>query len=199
MDRLDQGILKIMNNNSIPSQNTTGKIRSTIIKIIGFGNIYMGDDGIGVRVIEKIKEQGVFDDYDNVEVIDGGTSGVDLIFYLQQADKVIIIDAVDAGQGVGEIVAFNIGEIKDFGNKSVTSFSFHDINLKEVFELIGALKIKKDLKIIGINPKEVGYGEKLSPQVENKIPQIISMVMKETGISNPWKHLKFHDSNKEEF
>ncbi|MCL5070796.1 MAG: hydrogenase maturation protease, partial [Actinobacteria bacterium] len=94
---------------------------------------------------------GVFDDYDNVEVIDGGTSGVDLVFYLQQADKVIIIDAVDAGQGVGEIVAFNIGEIKYFGNKVITSFSFHDINLKEVFELIRALKIKKDLKIIGIN------------------------------------------------
>ncbi|MCL5070797.1 MAG: hydrogenase maturation protease, partial [Actinobacteria bacterium] len=91
-----------MNNNSIPSQNTTGKVRKTIIKIIGFGNIYMGDDGVGIRVVEKIKEQGVFDDYDNVEVIDGGTSGVDLVFYLQQADKVIIIDAVDAGQVVGE-------------------------------------------------------------------------------------------------
>ena len=91
---------------------------------------------------------------------------------------------MDAGQGTGEIVTFNIGEIIDFGNKVIKSFSFHDINLKEVFELIRALKIEKDLKIIGINPKEVGYGEKLSPQIENKIPQIISMIKKEAGISN---------------
>ena len=181
---LDKAILKIMNNNSIPLQNTTDKTCNLIIKIIGFGNVYMGDDGIGIRVIEKIKEQGIFADYGNVEVIDGGTSGVDLIFFLQQADKVIIIDAVDAGQGIGEIVTFNIGEIEDFGNKVIKSFSFHDINLKEVFELIRALKIEKDLKIIGINPKEVYYGEKLSPQIENKIPQIISMVKKEAGISN---------------
>ena len=174
-----------MNNNSIPLQNTTAKTSEPIIKIIGFGNVYMGDDGVGIRVIEKIKEQGIFADYSNVEVIDCGTSGVDLIFFLQQADKVIVIDAVDAGQGIGEVVTFSIGEIIDFGNKVIKSFSLHDTNLKEVFELIRALKIEKDLKIIGINPKEVYYGEKLSPQIENKIPQIISMIKKEAGISHP--------------
>src|SRR4030043_818659 len=105
----------MMNNNSILSQNTTNKTSEPIIKIIGFGNIYMGDDGVGIRVIEKIKEQGIFADYDNVELIDGGTSGVDLIFFLQQAAKVIIIDAVDAGQGIGAIVNFFIGEILCFG------------------------------------------------------------------------------------
>jgi len=174
-----------MNNNSIPLQNTTAKTSEPIIKIIGFGNVYMGDDGVGIRVIEKIEEQGIFADYSNVEVIDCGTSGVDLIFFLQQADKVIVIDAVDAGQGIGEVVTFSIGEIIDFGNKVIKSFSLHDTNLKEVFELIRALKIEKDLKIIGINPKEVYYGEKLSPQIENKIPQIISMIKKEAGISHP--------------
>ena len=174
-----------MNNNSIPLQNTTAKTSEPIIKIIGFGNVYMGDDGVGIRVIEKIEEQGIFADYSNVEVIDCGTSGVDLIFFLQQADKVIVIDAVDAGQGIGEVVTFSIGEIIDFGNKVIKSFSLHDTNLKEVFELIRALKIEKDLKIIGINPKEVYYGEKLSPQIENKIPQIVSMIKKEAGISHP--------------
>jgi len=171
-----------MNNNSIPLQNTTDKTFEPIIKIIGFGNVYMGDDGVGIRVIEKIKEQGIFANYSNIEVIDCGTSGVDLIFFLQQADKVIVIDAVDAGQGIGEVVTFSIGEIIDFGNKVIKSFSLHDINLKEVFELIRALKIEKDLKIIGINPKEVYYGEKLSPQIENKIPQIISMIKEEAGL-----------------
>ena len=136
-----------MNNNSIPLQITTDKTSEPIIKIIGFGNIYMGDDGVGIRVIEKIKEQGIFADYDNVEVIDGGTSGVDLVFFLQRADKVIIIDAVDAGQEVGEIVVFEINEIMDFENMGIKSFSLHDISLKEVFELIKVLKIEKDLRI----------------------------------------------------
>jgi hydrogenase maturation protease len=171
-----------MSGYSIPLKNTNRKIYEPIIKIIGFGNVYMCDDGVGIRIIEKIKDQGIFAAYDNIEVIDGGTSGVDLIFFLQQADKVIIIDAVDAGQDIGEIVSFNFSEIMDFGNKAIKSFSLHDINLKEVFELIRALKIEKDLKVIGINPKEVGYGEKLSPQIENKIPKIILMIKKEVGL-----------------
>jgi hydrogenase maturation protease len=173
-----------MNNNLIPLRNTPDKICNPIIKVIGFGNIYMGDDGVGIRVIEKIKEQGIFRNMSNIEVVDGGTSGVDLIFLLQNADKVIIIDAVDAGQEIGDIVIFNISEIADSGDKVIKSFSLHDINLKQVFELIRLLKIEKDLKIIGINPKIIGYGDKLSPQIENKIPQIISVVKKEAGISN---------------
>ncbi len=174
----------IMNKNSIPLENIDDKACKLLIKIIGFGNIYMGDDGVGIRVIEKIKEQGIFNDYENIELIDCGTSGIDLIFLLQQADKVIIIDAVDAGQGIGEIITFNINDIMDFGNKVIKSFSLHDIDLKEVFELIRALKIEKDLKIIGINPEEINCGEKLSPQIEKKIPQIISIIKKESGISN---------------
>jgi len=179
---LDKEILKIMNKNSIPLQDAADKTLNLTIKIIGYGNIYMGDDGIGIRVIEKIKEQGIFKDNYNVEVIDGGTSGVDLIFFLQNADKVIVIDAVDAGQETGEIVTFNIDEIIDYGNKVPRSFSLHDISLKEVFELIKALKIEKDLRIVGINPKEVNNCERLSPQIEKKIPQIISIIKKETGI-----------------
>ena len=102
-----------------------------IIKIIGFGNIMMGDDGIGIRVIEEIQKNGVFEDNKNIEVIDGGTSGVDLVFMIQQADKAVIIDAVDAGQQTGEIVIFspeNIREIKK-KKKGLKSFSLHDIDL----------------------------------------------------------------------
>lgn len=152
------------------------------IKIIGFGNIYMKDDGVGVRVIEEIKEQGIFNDYKNIEMIDGGTSGFDLIFFLQQADKVIIIDAIDAGQKIGEIVTFGIDQVIDEANLTVKSFTLHDISLKRIFEIVRALKIGKDLRVIGIHPKEIDRGEGLSPQIRKKIPEIILLVKKETGI-----------------
>ena len=83
-----------------------------ITKVIGFGNIFMGDDGVGVRVIEKLKEDDEIKKLDNVELIDGGTSGIDLIFMLKQAEKAIIIDAVDAGQAEGEIIEFYLDDIK---------------------------------------------------------------------------------------
>jgi hydrogenase maturation protease len=151
---------------------------SGIIKIIGFGNILMGDDGIGVRVIEELQKMAIFEDKKNIELIDGGTSGVDLVFMIQQAEKAVIIDAIDAGQGTGEIVVFTPVEIKAIkkGRKGLKSFSLHDIDLAEVFELLKTLNIPAKLIIIGIKPKTVGYSNRLSPEIENQIPGLISKV-----------------------
>ena len=151
-----------------------------IIKIIGFGNIMMGDDGVGIRAIEEIQKSSIFEDNNNIEVIDGGTSGVDLVFMMQQADRAIIIDAVDAGQQTGAIVIFtpdNIKEIKK-KKKGLKSFSLHDIDLSEVFELLKTLNIPVKISIVGIKPEYVGYSDKLSPIIEKNIPDIISAVEK---------------------
>ena len=79
-------------------RNNSGKSNivrtdSPLIKVIGFGNIFMGDDGIGIRIIERLRQDKGFKDIDNIELIDGGTSGIDLIFILQQAEKAIIVDS----------------------------------------------------------------------------------------------------------
>ena len=149
-----------------------------IIKVIGFGNIMMGDDGIGVRVIEEIRKNAIFADYKNIEVIDGGTSGVDLVFMIQQADKAIIIDAIDAGQKTGQVIIFTPENIKDIKKKKngLKSFSLHDLDLAEVFELIKTLNIPVKMNIVGVKPKFVGYSDKLSPEIEKAIPGLISAV-----------------------
>jgi hydrogenase maturation protease len=151
----------------------------SLIKIIGFGNIFMGDDGIGVRVIEELQQQQIFKDNENIMLVDGGTSGIDLIFMLQGAVKAIIIDAVDAGQGIAQIVVFSPHEIVEFKKKVFKSYSLHDIDLAEAFELARTLNLPVDIKIIGIKPKKIGYSDKLSPEVENSIPEIIAKVKEE--------------------
>lgn len=152
---------------------------SSLIKIIGFGNIFMGDDGIGVRVIEELQKQQIFKDNENIELVDGGTSGVDLVFMLQNACKAIIIDAVDAGQKIAQIVVFSPQEIKEFKKKIFKSYSLHDIDLAEAFELVKNLNLPTAIKIIGIKPKKIGYSDKLTPEIENQIPGIITKVKEE--------------------
>ncbi|MBU4314240.1 MAG: hydrogenase maturation protease, partial [Actinobacteria bacterium] len=66
----------------------------TDVKIIGFGNKYRSDDGIGIRIIEELEK---LDSFKDIEIIDGGTSGSDLIFLIKGCSKIIIIDAIDAG------------------------------------------------------------------------------------------------------
>ncbi len=161
--------------------NAAENANQNFIKIIGFGNLFMGDDGIGVKVIEELKKQDSLKGANNIKIIDGGTSGVDLIFALQDAVKAIIVDAVDAGQEIGEIKVFSLDDIKTVNSKSrpFKSFSMHDMDLVEVFELLKTLKINKSIRIIGIKPKNIGYSDRLSPEIADKIPEIIDLIQKE--------------------
>ncbi len=144
-------------------------------KIIGFGNIYMSDDGIGLEVIDKLENK-----IEGIELIDGGTSATDLILHAKSSKKIIIIDAVDAGQKTGEIIKFDARNVSQyFGN--IRSFSLHDFNLSQALEMIQNLKINTEIVIIGIKPKNIGFGEKLSPEIEAKIPEIIDMVIREAN------------------
>ncbi|MFZ3385949.1 MAG: hydrogenase maturation protease [Candidatus Hydromicrobium sp.] len=151
----------------------------TDVKIIGFGNKYRSDDGIGIRVVEEL---GKLDSFRNIDIIDGGTSGTDLIFLVKDCRKIIIIDAIDAGQDVGDVVNIQISDVEEFIKSDFKSLSLHDLNLADILKLIKALKINADISIIGVKPKKMDFGDRLSPEIEEKIPEIISLVKKETGI-----------------
>jgi hydrogenase maturation protease len=168
-----------MQKDKIYSENQGNKQKR--IKIVGFGNPYMADDGIGIKVVDVLLADHVFKDYENIEVIDGGTCGMDLIFILEQAEKIIVVDAVDAGQKTAEIVSFSLEEIRE-GKKDARffrSYSLHDMGLTEVFEIIEKMGLKKEIKVIGIKPKIIGHSENLSEEIERKIPDIILKIKEE--------------------
>lgn len=148
----------------------------TDVRIIGFGNKYRSDDGIGIRIIEELEK---LDFFKNTEIIDGGTSGTDLIFLVKGCKKIIIIDAVDTGGDTKDIVNIKVNDIEEFIKKDYKSLSLHDLNLADVLRLIKALKIDTDISIIGIKPRSIDFGDRLSPEVEEKIPEIISEIKKE--------------------
>ena len=151
----------------------------TDVKIIGFGNKYRSDDGIGIRVVEEL---GKLDSFRNIDIIDGGTSGTDLIFLVKDCRKVIIIDAIDAGQDIGDVVNIQINDVEEFIKRDYKSLSLHDLNLADILKLIKALKINADISIIGVKPKKMDFGDRLSPEIEEKIPEIISLVKKEADV-----------------
>ncbi len=157
------------------NSNKSGSKRESI-RIVGFGNKYRSDDGIGVRIVEELEKLDFFKD---VEVIDGGTSGTDLIFLIKGCRKIIIIDAIDAGQKTGDVVNIRADEISSFIKKDCRSLSLHDLNLSDILKIVKELKIDADISIIGIKPESIDFGDRLSPEIEKKIPLIISMVKKE--------------------
>lgn len=143
--------------------------------ILGLGNPLLGDEGVGVRVVEELKELEL---PEGVDVVDGGTAGLGLIGLMEGYQRVIIVDAADMGRPSGCVVRFTPSEAQFKIAKA--PLSLHQIGLGEVLALADTLGIAPDgLSIIGVQPKRVGAGAGLSPEVEGAIPQIIRLVLKE--------------------
>ncbi|MBU2567999.1 MAG: hydrogenase maturation protease, partial [Elusimicrobia bacterium] len=78
------------------------------IAVVGFGNILMGDEGVGVYIIEELqKNYSPLATRNPLEFIDGGTAAVDVLLSLKDVDKLIIIDAVKNGGIPGDIYKFH--------------------------------------------------------------------------------------------
>jgi hydrogenase maturation protease len=69
-------------------------VKQKDILVLGIGNTMLKDEGIGVRVAEKMMEMSLPPE---VEVMDGGIKGLDLLYCIERRKKVIVVDAVKAG------------------------------------------------------------------------------------------------------
>jgi len=145
------------------------------IEVIGFGNKFLSDDGIGPVIIEKLEKSRLSKEK-NIELTDLGTSGTDLIFHIKECPRIIIIDALDAGQDAGKVIRIKEKDIEHFCNEGILSLSLHDLNLADILKLARAMKLKTDITIIGIKPLNIEFGEGLSPEIQEKIPEIIALV-----------------------
>ncbi|MEW6570585.1 MAG: HyaD/HybD family hydrogenase maturation endopeptidase [Nitrospirota bacterium] len=144
------------------------------VLILGIGNLILRDEGFGVHVIQKMMDVSLPPD---VEVMDGGTMGIDLLYYIEGRKKVIVIDVVKADSPPGTLYRFT-GEDIEYHKEMLRSA--HEIDFSYVLKTAEHLGNEPDEVIfIGITPQEIDAGIGLSPALEEKIPQVIELVMRE--------------------
>ena len=149
------------------------------ILILGIGNILLKDEGVGVHVVQKLKEMSL---PENVEVLDGGTAGLDLADYIAGRKKLIVIDAVNAGGKPGTLYRLT-KENLDIKPKAI--FSFHEIDFLDALHISEVVNSKpEEVVVIGIEPKDMSIGTELSPEIEERIPRIIELVASELNIDH---------------
>lgn len=141
--------------------------------IIGIGNILQKDDGIGVHVAQRLDKMTLPQD---VQVIDCGTGLINLLSYLTDIDKLIVIDAIKTGSLPGTI--FKLQD-KDIYESPSNSSSLHHFSIMDTLKILDKISKKPFTIIIGIEPKEINIGMELSREIENKIPAIINLVLDE--------------------
>ena len=94
------------------------------ISVVGIGNIIMQDEGFGVRCAEYLQK--ITDYPDFVQIIDGGTLGMDLMPYIADTKKLLLIDAMNIDAPVGSFHSFTGDELNAYFKDKI---SVHDLSL----------------------------------------------------------------------
>lgn len=151
--------------------------------VIGVGSPLMADDGLGVAALNALRDGWTFDPH--VELLDGGTWGMNLLPFIEASENVLLIDAINAGQEPGALVILERDNLPRFLG---TKLSPHQIDLREVLalaELRGTLPT--ETVAIGLQPARVEMSAELSPEIEAQLPMLLETVVERV---ESWGHTR---------
>ena len=144
------------------------------ILIMGVGNLLLTDDGFGVHVINALREISF---PPSVTLIEAGIVSHQLIPDFHQADLLIFIDAVEAGDTPGSIFRFRP---EDMQFMSHLKASLHDMSLIDVLHMTALTGERPETVIIAVQPKDVrSCSMELNDEVKAAIPKVIDLVLEE--------------------
>ena len=155
-------------------QTAEARIRPCPTLVLGLGNILLRDEGVGVRVVQAMKQMRLPPD---VEVFDGATAGVDLLDVLADRRRVVVIDAIAGDSPPGTVLRLTPDDLAPRHTRGV---SLHDLGLVEALALAKQLNAyPEEVVIIGVKPHRVECGLELSPKTARMVPRIIEQVLVE--------------------
>jgi hydrogenase maturation protease len=130
---------------------------------------------VGVRAVEALVEQVQLPP--DVEVLDGGTSGMDLLDRIAGRAHLIVIDAVRCGRPPASVVRLTGEEVPAFFR---TRLSPHQLGLSDVLAILQVMdSAPARLTVIGVEPVSLDLGLDLSPAVAARLPEVIALIRDE--------------------
>lgn len=145
------------------------------ILVLGLGNTIMTDDGFGVEVVTRLSSRYYFQG--SVQLIDGGTLGLDLLPYLEEVESLLIIDALDMRDEPGKIFRLEGEEVpRAFSSK----LSVHQMGLQDllaVAELQG--HVPRNLVVWGVQPESIEMGTELTATLAATVEPVVTRVLEE--------------------
>ncbi|MEZ5453964.1 MAG: HyaD/HybD family hydrogenase maturation endopeptidase [Thiothrix sp.] len=145
------------------------------VLILGIGNLLWADEGFGVRVVEHLHARYSFPA--NVQLLDGGTQGIYLVQHVEEADVLVVFDAIDYGLPPGTLKLVEDDEVPRF--MGAKKMSLHQTGFQEVLAMAQLLdRYPKHLLLIGVQPVELeDFGGSLRPAVKAQIEPAVTIAL----------------------
>ena len=142
------------------------------VTVIGVGNPLMSDDGFGLQVLNELRRSPGISP--RIELVDGGTWGMNLLPTIEDAQALIFVDAINMGLPPGTPVVLERPALPRFLE---TKLSPHEIALRDVITLADLRgNLPERTVAIGVQPEHVRLGRALSPKVAAQLRLIAGVV-----------------------
>jgi hydrogenase maturation protease len=141
--------------------------------ILGLGNILLGDEGVGVRVAERLLDLYHFPE--GTQVMDGGTLALDLLPYVEDADRLVVIDAVDMRAEPGTVVRIVDEEVPTFLSVKVSP---HQMGLADILSAARLQGLSpEELVLWGVQPGVIDTTLELSQPIAARVDVLVDGVL----------------------
>lgn len=141
--------------------------------ILGVGNLLLSDESVGVHLVNQLESEYTFPE--GVELVDGGTAGMELLDYIASREHIIIIDAVLTGDEPGTVVILKDDQVPALFNNKVSP---HQLGLSD---LLGALKLTdespENIFLVGVVPESVEPGLEMTETITKCMPTMMQCVL----------------------
>ncbi len=141
--------------------------------ILGIGNTILSDEGVGVHAAAALAARHVLPE--GVQVIDGGTAGMELLDELADLDLLLVLDAVKSRRAAGELLCLSGAAVPVFFRSKLSPHQISICDVLASLEFSG--HAPRDLVLVGIEPHSLDLGLELTPAVAGRVPAMVDMAV----------------------
>ena len=147
----------------------------TPVTVLGIGNIILRDEGFGVRAMEYLNEHFRFPP--EVQLLDGGTLGPELLHFITGTEKLLILDAVAGDAPAGTVYRFENDAVMTHFQEKMSS---HEIGIQDVLAWLTVTgRAIPNVVVLGMQPYELTAGLTLSPEMAAALPSFAHRAVEE--------------------
>jgi hydrogenase maturation protease len=143
--------------------------------VLGLGNILLEDEGLGIRALELLQQR--YEIPSEVELLDGGTTGMGLLDDISGRQHLIVLDAVQTGEPPGTLVKLAGDEVPVYFEMRISP---HQLGLSDVLatlELSG--ERPAEVTVLGLVPLSLEMCLELSDLVKDRLDSLVEAAVKE--------------------
>jgi hydrogenase maturation protease len=142
--------------------------------VVGVGNTIHSDDGAGIHALRQLQQDPRLPG--SVTFIDGGTAGIDLLAYVYDCPRLLLLDAVDVGEQAGTVVRLADGELRGLP----CGASVHQLGVADLLATLPLVSdVPREIVLLGVQPASTDWGTELSPPVQSALGPLVEAAVEQ--------------------